>query len=86
VKVYNKGVDVRDREQVYETLVQYRIGDMYAPKIDQTEALSLMAAEFVECIRSGKKPTASGQSGLNIVRLLDAADRSMKTGGRMVKL
>lgn len=86
VKVYNKGVDVHDKEEVYKTLVQYRIGDMYAPKIDQTEALSLMAAEFVECIRSGKKPTSGGQSGLNIVRILVAADRSMNTGGRMVKL
>ena len=86
LKVYNKGVDIHDREKVYETLVQYRIGDMYAPKIDQTEALSLLAQEFVECARTGKKPTSDGLSGLSVVNILQGADKSMKTGGRLLKL
>jgi len=86
LKVYNKGVDIHDREKVYETLVQYRIGDMYAPKIDQTEALSLLAQEFVECVRTGKKPTSDGLSGLSVVKILQSADKSMSEGGRLVKL
>lgn len=86
VKVYNKGVDVHDQEEVYETLVQYRIGDMYAPKIDQTEALSLMAADFVEGVRTGREPASNGTTGLTVVKILEAADKSVRTGGRMVSL
>ena len=86
LKVYNKGVDIHDKEKVYETLVQYRIGDMHAPKIDQTEALSLLAEEFVECICSGKTPTSNGLSGYRVVNILEAADKSMKMGGRLLKL
>ncbi len=86
IRLYNKGVDIKGKDSVYETLVQYRTGDMFAPHIDPTEALSLMVAEFVNCIRSGKKPLSDGSSGLNVVKILEAAERSLRMGGQVVKL
>jgi len=86
VKVYNKGVEIYGEEAVYDTLVQYRVGDMYAPKIDQTEALSLITQEFVECILTGKRPTTDGRAGLNVVTILEAAELSLRRGGKMVEL
>lgn len=86
IRMYNKGVDIKGKDSVYQTLVQYRTGDMFAPHIDQTEALSLMAAEFVTCIRTGKKPVSDGASGLNVVKILEAADWSLRMGGQVAKL
>jgi predicted dehydrogenase len=86
IKVYDKGVDVLEEESVYKKLVQYRIGDVYAPNIDQSEALSRMAAEFVQCIQTGKPSIADGQAGLNVVKILEAASISLKAGGRRVDL
>lgn len=86
IKVYDRGVEIKDREEVYRTLVQYRTGDMFAPHLEQTEALALVAAEFVDCIHAGRQPLSDGQSGLNVVRLLEAADHSLRAGGSPVKL
>lgn len=86
VKMYNKGVEMKGTDSVYKTLVEYRTGDMFAPHVDQTEALSLMTADFVNSIKTGSKPKSDAQSGLNVVRLLEAADQSLKMGGKMIPL
>ena len=86
VRVYDRGVDVKEEESIYKTLVQYRTGDMFAPHIDATEALSRMTGEFVECVQTGKRPVADGAAGLNVVRILEAAELSMRSGGRRVEL
>lgn len=86
VRVYDRGVDIREEESVYKTLVQYRTGDMYAPHIDGTEALKRLTEEFVDCIHTGKQPVADGVSGLNVVKILEAADLSMRSGGKRVDL
>jgi predicted dehydrogenase len=86
VRVYDRGVDVKEEESVYKTLVQYRTGDMFAPHIDATEALSRMTGEFVNSIQTGKRPIADGEAGLNVVRILEAAELSMRSGGRRVEL
>ncbi len=86
IKLYNKGVETNGKDSVYRTLVQYRTGDMFAPHVEPTEALSLMAAEFVNSIRTGKRPLTDGQAGLNIVRILEAANQSLKSGGQLVTL
>jgi len=86
IRLYNKGVEINGKDSVYQTLVQYRTGDMFAPHIDQTEALSLMVEEFVNSITEGRKPLSDGCSGLNVVRILEAAERSLRLGGQMVKL
>jgi predicted dehydrogenase len=86
IKVYDKGVDIKERESIYNVLVQYRTGDMYAPQINLTEALSLMSADFVNAIKTGKRPTTDGRTGTKVVRILEAAQRSLRSGGMMVDL
>jgi predicted dehydrogenase len=86
VRVYDRGVDIKEEESVYKTLVQYRTGDMFAPHIDGTEALSRMTGEFVNSIQTGKRPIADGEAGLSVVRILEAAELSMRSGGRRVEL
>jgi len=86
VKIYDKGVEVKTREGVYETLVQYRTGDMLAPKLDQTEALAIEANHFLDCIVNHKTPLTNGISGLNVVRILEASEKSIKHNGKIIEL
>lgn len=89
VRVYDKGVTtnrVGDREADYQTLVSYRTGDVWAPKLDSTEALRYVVAEFLDSIGSGRKPLTDGATGLRVVRLLEAAQQSIKNGGQQVRL
>jgi len=86
VKIFDKGVEVRTSEERYRLLVQYRSGDMMAPKIDQAEALEVVCRHFVDCILEGKKPLTDGRAGLQVVRLLQAAQESMENRGKAVEL
>ena len=86
IKVYDRGVDVKEEDAVYKKLVQYRTGNMYSPNIDSGEALGRMTAEFVECINTGKPSISDGQAGVNVVKVLEAANISVKAGGRRVDL
>lgn len=86
IKVYDKGVDVNGEESLYKTLVQYRMGNMFAPHLESTEALASMAAEFVDAITMKRKPASDGESGLYIVKVLEAAERSLRTGGTSIPL
>lgn len=79
IRIYDKGVDVSSREGVYDLLVSYRSGDMWAPKVDQIEALKLETEYFVNCIVSGETPFNDGPAGLRVVRMLEAADQSIKS-------
>ena len=89
VRVYDKGVTanrVGDREADYQTLVSYRTGDVWAPRLDSTEALRYVVAEFLESIRDCRRPLTDGYSGLRVVRLLEAAQQSIKHGGHVTLL
>jgi len=86
IKVYDRGVDLTTADGVRDALISYRLGDMWAPRLDTTEALSRMAGEFVAAIKDGRPPLTDGQSGLNVVRILEAAEMSIKHRGREVKL
>ena len=77
IKVYDKGVQMSSREGVYDLLVSYRSGDMWAPKIEPTEALKAELAYFVSCIENGDTPFNDGMAGLRVVRMLEAADESL---------
>jgi len=84
VRVYDKGVTanrVTDREADYQTLVSYRTGDVWAPKLDSTEALRHVVAEFLDSIASGRQPLTDGEAGLRVVRILEAAQQSIKEEG-----
>ena len=86
IKVYDKGVELAHGEGVYDLLVSYRTGDMWAPKVDQTEALKLEAKYFVECVEKNETPFNDGLAGLRVVRLLEAAAQSLKDRGKPVQL
>jgi predicted dehydrogenase len=86
VKVYDKGVNITSREGVYELLVSYRSGDMWAPQLEQVEALRKEMNYFVECISTGKKPFNDGCAGLRVVKMLEAASESLSKRGSLVYL
>jgi predicted dehydrogenase len=87
VKVYDKGIALTNGpESRYQLLVSYRAGDMWAPRLDTAEALSVEALHFVECLEQGKAPLTDGRCGLRIVRILEAASQSLSQGGRPVEL
>jgi predicted dehydrogenase len=86
VKVYDKGVNITNREGVYELLVHYRSGDMWAPQLEQVEALRHEMQYFEECITTGKKPFNDGCAGLRVVKMLEAASESLSKKGSLVYL
>ena len=86
LKIYDKGVDVKSQEGLYNLLVSYRSGDMWAPQVEQVEALKLELEYFVECIQRDTKPFNDGCSGLKVVRMLEAASESLAKRGALVYL
>jgi predicted dehydrogenase len=86
VKIYDKGVEIKSREGVYEALVKYRSGDMWAPQLEQGEALKTELDYFVDCVSQLQKPINDGQAGYRIVTMLEAANRSLKKQGEIVRL
>ena len=86
LKVYDKGVDVKSQEGVYNLLVSYRSGDMWAPHVEQVEALRLELGYFADCIRKDERPFNDGCAGLKVVRMLEAASKSLAKRGELVYL
>jgi predicted dehydrogenase len=86
IRVYDKGVEVCTLEEQYQALVQYRLGDMYAPKVDQTEALEMECRHFTDCCLGKAVPITDGREGLRVVKLLEAAQQSIQAGGANVML
>jgi predicted dehydrogenase len=84
IRVYDKGVDITERQGVYDALVSYRSGDVWSPKLQQTEALKLELEYFADCILNDRTPTNDGEAGLRVVKLLEAADESLTHRGRIV--
>jgi predicted dehydrogenase len=79
IKVYDKGVSFTDDPaRIQEMRVGYRTGDMWAPKLDETEALRLESSHFVDCIANSKAPKTDGQLGLRVVELIEATSQSMR--------
>jgi predicted dehydrogenase len=86
IKIYDKGVDVTNGKGVYELLVSYRSGDMWAPSIYQTEALGIETKYFIDCISKNERPFNDGMAGLRVVKMLEAADKSLKERGEPICL
>jgi predicted dehydrogenase len=86
IKIYDKGINIKNRENIYNLLVSYRSGDMWAPKVDNTEALKLECKHFVDCIEKGQNFSNNGIAGLRVVKLLEACNESMKNRGKPVNL
>ncbi|WP_374710768.1 Gfo/Idh/MocA family protein [Chloroflexus sp.] len=87
VKVYDKGIIISESEDaVYQRHVGYRTGDMWAPRLDNVEALKIEAEHFVDCVRNGRRPLSDGYAGLRVIRILEAASYSMANRGQPVEL
>jgi predicted dehydrogenase len=87
VKIYDKGVTIsQSPEAVYEMLVSYRSGDMWAPRLDGTEALQTEVLHFIDCIENKKQPETDGQAGLRLVRTVEAAEKSLRAKGQLVEI
>jgi predicted dehydrogenase len=84
IKVYDKGVDITTQEGVYKLLVSYRSGDMWAPQVRQVEALREELAYFIACINTGQEPINGGPAGLRVIKMLEAATRSMEQRGTLI--
>jgi predicted dehydrogenase len=87
IKVYDKGIIVSQADEaIYQRHVGYRTGDMWAPRLDNIEALTVEASHFVECIENSHKPLSDGHAGLRVIRILEAATRSMANHGQPVEI
>src|SRR5205814_8972881 len=86
IKVYDKGVELGTEERIYDLLISYRSGDMWAPRVEQTEALQHEARYFLDCVDTGQRPFNDGRAGLRIVRMLEATQKSLKRVGEPVSL
>ena len=87
VKVYDKGVDFDfSKEDLYKLKVLYRVGDMRAPKLENQEALTLETRHFVDCVLNGTKALTDGEAALEVVKVLVAAQKSLKSSGTLVEL
>jgi predicted dehydrogenase len=86
IRVYDKGVDVSNGQGLYDLLVSYRSGDVWSPKVDSAEALKVELGYFLDCVMKDQTPINDGAAGLRVVRLLEAAEESLKAQGRLVRL
>jgi predicted dehydrogenase len=86
IRVYDKGVQLNTGEGIRNMLVSYRTGDMWAPQVEQLEALHVELDYFAECIMTGKKPFNDGHAGLRVVQMLEAAETSIQKRGEVVRV
>jgi len=87
IKIYDKGVSMSTSpSNLHQLLVSYRSGDMWAPQVEQIEALRAETGYFLKCIRENKTPFNDGLNGLSVVRLLEAAEKSVSKRGELVTL
>jgi predicted dehydrogenase len=86
IKIYDKGVQVSTKEGQYSLLVDYRSGDIWVPKIEQTEALRLLTNKFIEYVENGGTVVNDGIAGLNVVKMLTAANKSLSNKSKTVYL
>jgi predicted dehydrogenase len=81
VKIYDQGVDKLEADELRRS---YRAGDIHSPRVPMTEALQVEMRHFIDCVRDGKKPRSDGEAGLMVVRVLELAMRSLRSGGARV--
>lgn len=89
IKVYDRGISINEHsssESVYQMLVSYRSGDLWAPHLEGTEALRTEALEFIRSIESGASPITNGDAGLRLVSYLEAASKSMRANGAAIEI
>lgn len=87
IKLYDKGIQVTETpDDVRKLLISYRTGDLWVPKISDAEALGVEVTHFANCIEGTETPITGGEEGLLMVKILEAANRSLEGNGAPVKL
>ena len=86
IKVYDKGVQITNGKGVHELLISYRAGDMWAPKVEPNEALKAELGYFIDCVSNNETPFNDGVAGLRVVKMLEAADKSVREKGALIRL
>ena len=87
VKMYDRGITVTPGdESAYKAMIDYRMGDIWTPRLDVTEALSVEFQHYVHCLETGERPRTDGLAGLRVVRVLEAASESLQGRGELVEL
>lgn len=86
IRIYDTGYSVKNDEDKQKLLIDYRTGDIFIPKTPSTEALALMAEDFAQSILNGRTPVADHQSGLSVIRILEASTESLKNHGKEIIL
>jgi predicted dehydrogenase len=86
VRVYDKGVEITSGEGIRDLLVNYRTGDMWAPQVEQLEALHVELNYFADCVMNNKTPFNDGHAGARVVRMLEAAEASIQKRGKLIRL
>jgi len=86
IKIYDKGIDRQAEYSTFAEFLSIRDGEIRIPAIPNAEPLAREAAHFVECVRSRAQPRTDVAEGVRVVRVLEAAQRSMDSGGTRVRL
>lgn len=87
IKIYDKGVDIIESStDVRPAEMHYRYGDIHSPYVQNIEPLNIMCRHFIDCIKNNLKPRTDGESGLRVVKILEAAEESIKNGGKEITL
>jgi predicted dehydrogenase len=86
IRVYDKGVQITSGEGIRNMLVSYRTGDMWAPQLEQLEALHVELDYFAKCIVNNETPFNDGHAGLRVVQMLEAAEASIRKRGELIRL
>src|SRR5690606_37534101 len=81
IRLFDMGVEWPDPDRLGSGQLRYRYGDIVSPRISPVEPLQEECRHFADCIREGRDPQSDGVSGLRVVELLEAAERSLRAGG-----
>jgi predicted dehydrogenase len=84
--IYDKGVETKHDYSTYGEYLSLRFGDILIPKIESTEPLKVECEHFIDCVQNRKTPRSDGEDGLRVLKVLDAAQRSLKMGGTPVRI
>ncbi len=86
LRLYDKGVERQRNEGTYETFLTLRHGDIHLPRVDMMEPLKLECQHFIDCIKLGKEPLSGARNGLDVLKVLSAAQESLECHGKPIKI
>ena len=88
IKIYDKGIDKSSKMEFdsYGDYLTLRAGDIRLPRVDMTEPLRLECSHFLNCVRKKEKPLTDGLNGLEVVKILEKAQESLRNNGMPVAI